>query len=44
VPKESEFYEWVDDKGNVHITNNLGDVPPDQQEEAYKKKSAPGGE
>ena len=44
VPKESEFYEWVDDKGNVHITNNLGDVPPDQQEEAYKRKSAPDGE
>ena len=44
VPKESEFYEWVDDKGNVHITNNLGDVPPEQQEEAYKRKSAPGGE
>ncbi len=27
-PKESEFYEWVDEKGNVHITNNIGDVPP----------------
>ncbi|HET7288899.1 MAG TPA: DUF4124 domain-containing protein [Thermodesulfobacteriota bacterium] len=44
APKESEFYEWVDENGNVHITNNLGDVPPDQQEEAYKRKSAPGGE
>lgn len=44
VPKESEFYEWVDDKGNVHITNNPGDVPPDKQEEIYKRKSAPGEE
>lgn len=44
VPKESEFYEWVDDKGNVHITNNFGDVPPDQQEEIYNRRSAPGDE
>ncbi|HVY54750.1 MAG TPA: hypothetical protein VHC46_03245, partial [Thermodesulfobacteriota bacterium] len=35
VPKESEFYEWVDDKGNVHITNNISDVPPGQLEEIY---------
>jgi hypothetical protein len=38
-PKESEFYEWVDDKGNVHITNNLGDVPLKYQEQIYKQKS-----
>jgi len=44
VPKESEFYEWIDDKGNVHITNNLGDVPPGQQEEVYRRGSSPQGE
>lgn len=43
-PKESEFYEWVDEKGNVHITNNLGDVPPGQQEEVYRRRSSPRGE
>jgi hypothetical protein len=44
APRESEFYEWVDEKGNVHITNNLGDVPPEYQEEIYKRKSSPAGE
>lgn len=44
VPSESEFYEWVDEEGNVHITNNLGDVPPQYREEIYKRKSAPAGE
>jgi hypothetical protein len=39
-PKESEFYEWVDDKGSVHITNNLGDVPLKYQEQIYKQKSS----
>jgi hypothetical protein len=39
-PKESEFYEWVDDKGNVHITNNLGDVPLEYQEQIYKQKGS----
>ncbi|MEW6143706.1 MAG: hypothetical protein AB1598_01690 [Thermodesulfobacteriota bacterium] len=40
-PKESEFYEWVDDKGNVHITNNLGDVPLEHQKEIYDRKASP---
>ncbi len=43
APKESEFYEWVDEKGNVHITNNIGDVPPEYQKEIYDRKSAPEG-
>ena len=41
-PKESEFYEWVDEKGNVHITNNIGDVPLEYQKEIYNRKAAPG--
>ena len=41
-PKESEFYEWVDEKGNVHITNNIGDVPLEYQKEIYDRKAAPG--
>ena len=44
VPSESQFYEWVDDQGNVHITNKIGDVPPDQLKEIYNPKSAPGEE
>ncbi len=40
-PKESEFYEWVDEKGNVHITNNIGDVPLEYQKEIYDGKSSP---
>jgi hypothetical protein len=42
--KESEFYEWVDEKGNVHITNNIGDVPPEYQKEIYERKLAPESE
>jgi hypothetical protein len=43
-PKESEFYEWVDEKGNVHITNNIGDVPPEYQKGIYDRKAVPEGE
>ena len=42
--KESEFYEWVDEKGNVHITNNIGDVPLEYQKEIYDRKAVPEGE
>jgi hypothetical protein len=43
-PRESEFYEWVDEKGIVHITNNIGDVPPEYQKEIYDRKASPEGE
>ena len=38
-PSESPIYEWVDDKGNIHITNNIGDVPLKYQQEIYKQKN-----
>jgi len=31
------MYKWVDDEGNLHITNNLGDVPTECQEELYNR-------
>jgi hypothetical protein len=31
------IYKWVDDDGNLHITNNLGDVPTEYQEEVYNR-------
>lgn len=31
------IYKWVDDEGNLHITNNLGDVPMEYQEELYNR-------
>lgn len=43
-PKESEFYEWVDEEGNVHITNNIGDVPLEYQKEIYEQDAAPTSE
>jgi hypothetical protein len=43
-PKESEFYEWVDEKGNVHITNNIGEVPFEYQKGIYDRKAVPEGE
>lgn len=39
APSESPIYEWVDDKGNIHITNNIGDVPLKYQQEIYKQKN-----
>lgn len=32
------IYKWVDDKGTLHITNNLGDVPPEYQQDYYNPK------
>jgi len=31
------IYKWVDDEGNLHITNNLGEVPAEYQEELYNR-------
>lgn len=33
------FYRWVDDKGNVHYTNNLGEVPLEYQEQMYRQEN-----
>jgi len=33
------FYRWVDDKGNVHYTNNLGEVPLEYQQQMYRQEN-----
>lgn len=33
------FYKWVDEKGNLHITNNIGDVPLEYQQKIYQQKT-----
>jgi hypothetical protein len=35
---EKPMYEWVDEKGNIHITNNIGDVPLKYQNDVYKRQ------
>lgn len=35
---DTPIYKWVDDKGTIHITNNLGDVPLEYQQDYYKRK------
>jgi hypothetical protein len=37
---EKPIYEWVDDKGNLHITNNLGDVPLKYQKDIYNPQGS----
>lgn len=36
---KSRMYEWVDDKGVTHFTNNIGDVPVEYQQQ-YLEESA----
>lgn len=33
------FYRWVDDKGNLHITNNIGEVPLEYQQQIYRQEN-----
>lgn len=37
------FYKWVDEKGELHITNNVGEVPLEYQQQIYQQE-APSGE
>ena len=34
-----EVYRWVDEKGTVHFTDNLGQVPEKYREKIQKEKS-----
>ncbi|MEQ9618582.1 MAG: hypothetical protein RIG61_05370 [Deltaproteobacteria bacterium] len=34
-PSRNPIYKWVDDEGNLHITNNIGDVPLKYQQDYY---------
>jgi hypothetical protein len=33
------FYKWVDDKGELHITNNIGEVPLEYQQQIYRQET-----
>lgn len=35
---DSPIYKWVDDEGTLHITNNIGDVPLEYQEDYYNRE------
>ena len=37
------FYKWVDEKGELHITNNIGEVPLEHQQQIYQQET-PSGE
>lgn len=37
------FYKWVDEKGELHITNNIGEVPLEYQQQIYRQET-PAGE
>lgn len=36
------FYKWVDDKGELHITNNIGEVPLEYQRQIYRQETRAG--
>lgn len=38
APSDSPIYEWRDEDGNLHITNDLGKVPPEYQDQLYEAK------
>lgn len=39
----THFYKWVDDKGGLHFTNNIGEVPPEYRQQIYRRET-PAGE
>ncbi len=34
----STLFRWTDKDGNLHVTDNLGSVPPEYRDQAYKSK------
>jgi len=36
------FYKWVDEKGELHITNNIGEVPLEYQQQIYRQETQAG--
>ena len=41
VAVSQEIYQWVDDKGTVHFTDNVGQIPEKYQDQVKKKKTPP---
>ena len=37
-PSDNPIYEWRDENGNLHITNDLGKVPPEYQDQVYENR------
>lgn len=38
--RHKNIYRWTDEQGVLHVTNDLGSVPPEYQEQALKQSSA----
>ena len=36
VPSGKPIYEWRDEDGTLHITNDLGNIPPEYQDQLYE--------
>jgi hypothetical protein len=41
--KHENIYRWTDEEGVLHVTNDLGSVPPKYQEQAVKQSSTAQG-
>ncbi len=41
---EKPIYEWTDENGTLHITNDLGQVPPEYQNQFYESEPQDSGQ
>jgi hypothetical protein len=41
---EKPIYEWTDENGTIHITNDLGQVPPEYQNQFYESEPQDSGQ
>lgn len=38
TPSDNPIYEWRDEDGNLHMTNELGKVPPEYQNQFFEER------
>jgi hypothetical protein len=41
VARSQDIYQWVDEKGTVHFTDNLNQIPEKYQDQVKEKKTSP---
>ena len=43
-PSGKPMYEWRDENGTLHISNDLGNVPPEYQDQLFEAQTESSGE
>lgn len=44
APSGKPIYEWRDENGTLHISNDLGNVPPEYQDQLFEAQTEDSGE